>query len=213
MKRTWSFALLGVLPLFGAGCGFVKNMQRNIVYSPLYAATDRAAHHRHELLAREAWLQMATQYNDGDYSCDYRRGFVDGYVDYLDYGGTGEPPPIPPSSYRLSGYMNPDGLAAMEDWTTGFRHGSATAKASRLRELSTFPIHLGPVVPQPIVNEPKSKAKPAEDLPPPTKAEPAADKPAEKPMDKPVEKPAEKPAEPVNPGDKPSVPPPGGAPR
>lgn len=226
MKRYWSLALFGVLPLFGAGCGFAQNMARNVVFLPLYTCTEKADHHRHELLAREAWLQMATQFNEFEYSCDYRRGFVDGYTDYLDYGGTGEPPPVPPPSYRLTGYLNPDGLAAMDDWTIGFRHGAATAKASRLRELSLLPIHLGPVVPQPIVNAPKARDK-AEALPPPKKVDPPTEmKPAEQPADKPMEKPVDKPADPPvvppvippvvppvvpgNPGDKPSVPAPGG---
>lgn len=143
--RHGTLLLWLALPILGSGCGFAQNVRRNVVFSPLYTFTDRADKARHHHMGREAFVQMAQQYSDQEFSCDYRKGFVDGFADYLNFGGVGEPPPIPPPIYRLFGYMTPDGLAAMEEWRLGFRHGSATAKASGLRELVTLPVYWGPV--------------------------------------------------------------------
>jgi hypothetical protein len=179
----WPVALVVVLPVIGSGCGFAQNICRNVVVSPLNSITDRAEHHRHEQLAREAFVQMAMNFQDQQFSCDYRRGFVDGFADFLDYGGVGEPPPVPPPSYRFYGYMTAEGLAAMEDWKNGFRHGAATARASNLRELVTLPVYWGPVYPTVSKNVPRSK-EPADEkrtMPPaPPTAMPAklADEPA-----------------------------------
>lgn len=186
MKRC-SIALMALLPFLGAGCGFAKNIQRNVVYSPLYTLTDHADHHRHEQMAREAFLQMAMNFPDQEFGCDYRRGFVEGFTDYLDFGGVGEPPPIPPPSYRLFGYMTPDGLAAMEDWKNGFRHGAATGRASNLRDLVTIPVYWGPAYPKLTRNEARKKEG-ADDpkAAPPKKMEPAKETAPAKPDNPPA---------------------------
>ncbi|MBX7105325.1 MAG: hypothetical protein K1X57_14675 [Gemmataceae bacterium] len=143
MKR-WPLAVLAAVPLLGAGCGFAQNIRRNVAISPLYAGTDRAEHHRHMKMAREAYRNMALAYPDQEFSCDYREGFVDGFTDYLYNGGVGEPPPVPPPQYRFFGSINAEGLQGMEDWKNGFRHGAATARASKLRDFVTLPVFWGP---------------------------------------------------------------------
>jgi hypothetical protein len=185
-----SAVLVAVLPFIGSGCGFMQNIRRNVVAAPLYRFTDIAENHRNEQLAREAYVQMAMNFRDQEFSCDYRRGFVDGFVDLLNFGGFGEPPPVPPPSYRLFGYMTPEGLAAMEDWKNGFRHGAATARASNLRELVTLPVNWGPVYQTVPKNAPRQKA-PNEDK----KVMPAA--PPEPPLAKPIDQPM--PMDPVRP--------------
>src|SRR5438105_4571700 len=142
--RQLSLVLLCSVPLLGSGCGFAQNMRKNIVFSPSLALTDQVDHHRHMQMGRESWAEMVSAYPDYEYSCDYRRGFVDGFADYLDFGGTGDPPPVPPPSYRSARYETPVGLTMMEDWTIGFRHGAATAKASGLRCLTIIPVYNGP---------------------------------------------------------------------
>lgn len=181
--KGWSVALVAMLPIIGSGCGFAQNIRRNVVASPLYKFTDLAEHHRNEQLGREAFVQMAMNFQDQEFNCDYRRGFVDGFTDLLDYGGVGEPPPVPPPSYRLFGYMTPEGLAAMEDWKNGFRHGAATARASNLRELTTLPVYWGPVYPSVPKNAPREKAPASEkkEMPAPPPVPPAA-KPVDPPM-------------------------------
>ena len=156
MKR-WLHALLIAAPVSAYGCSFAANMRENMIISPLYAATESVDHHRHMQMGREAFAEMAGAYPEYEYSCDYRRGFVDGFADYLDFGGTGEPPVVPPPIYRIARYETPTGLAMMEDWTCGFRHGAATAKMSGLRDLAVVPIYRGPAYAYP----------PPESFPPP----------------------------------------------
>lgn len=182
MKR-WPLTLLAALPVVGVGCSFAQNVRRNVVISPLYAATDRAEHHRHMKLAREAYKNMALTYTDQGLSCDYREGFVDGFVDFLDNGGVGEPPPIPPPQYRYFGSINPEGLTAMEEWKNGFRHGAATARASRIRELVTVPVYWGPKYTS-AAPAPRETPR-VEPLPPPKSATqgPATETPDKIPME------------------------------
>lgn len=170
-----TLVLLVALPVLGSGCGFTQNVRRNIFYSPFYTYTDKAEHHRNMALGREAFRQMALQYSDQEFSCDYRKGFVEGFSDFLDYGGVGEAPPFPGPAYRTFGSMNPQGLAAMEDWKLGWRHGAATARASNLRELCTLPLYWGPTYPSSPVNEPRQKKKEKSDAKPTESATP--DKP------------------------------------
>ncbi|MFL5328017.1 MAG: hypothetical protein ACJ8C4_03825 [Gemmataceae bacterium] len=155
--RQFSLLLLGFVPICGSGCSFAQNIRQNVVFSPMYAATEAVDHHRHLQMGREAFAEMAMAYPDYEYSCDYRRGFVDGFADYLDFGGIGEAPPVPPPSYRSARYETPEGLAMMEDWTIGFRHGACTAKASGLRGLGVIPVYKGPTYGAPYIETPMAQ--------------------------------------------------------
>jgi hypothetical protein len=59
---------------------------RNTVHEPLLACDEKQTHHRCRKLGKQAWNEMVRQYGDA-FSCDYREGFVDGFADYLFYGG------------------------------------------------------------------------------------------------------------------------------
>jgi hypothetical protein len=72
--------------LLGPGCQFACTVARNIVHEPLLACDEKATKHRCRKLGKQAWNEMVRQYGDA-FSCDYREGFVDGFVDYLYYGG------------------------------------------------------------------------------------------------------------------------------
>jgi hypothetical protein len=149
MRRVYMPILLGVC-LTGPGCSFVYHIKRNLITEPQYACDECVIRKRALELARRAWDAMADQYGC-NFSEDYRRGFIDGFVDYLVYGGcrsgSGEAPvvpPVPPERYRHKQNMNPPGYRAMEDWFVGFRHGAATALASGLRQLIVIPVQNPP---------------------------------------------------------------------
>jgi hypothetical protein len=74
-----------------------------------------------------------------DYSCDYCRGFKEGFADYLYEGGTGEPPDLPPRNYWRIGYQTPAGRRAIGEYFDGFRHGAGVCQASGLRQYTTVP--------------------------------------------------------------------------
>jgi hypothetical protein len=151
MRIRYTPVLLGAC-LLGPGCSFVKNIERNVYWEPKIALDEKVILKRHIRLAKLAWDEMVAQYGC-QFSDDYRLGFIDGFVDYLTYGGTsadgsGEVPivpAVPPPNYRRAKAMSPEGLKAAEDWFCGFRHGSATALASGLRQLVTVPVFDRPI--------------------------------------------------------------------
>jgi hypothetical protein len=173
--------LILLTSLFGSGCQFVCHIGRNLINEPLLACDSKQLHHRTRKLGKKAWNEMVKQYGE-EFSCDYRDGFVDGFADYLYYGGCdsggccagdgegcgggGSPvsasctggagagagdmtqyascPAVPPEKYRRKKYMTPEGVAAIEDWYAGFKHGAATAMASGLRNLVVLPVQCPP---------------------------------------------------------------------
>jgi len=80
------------------------------------------------------------------FSKPFNEGFLEGFIDYVEAGGSGEPPYLPPFRYRLSEHRTEEGHAAIQDWYAGFRQGAAAARASGLRELNCVPLP-GPAMP------------------------------------------------------------------
>jgi hypothetical protein len=76
---------------------------------------------------------------DAYFSVDYASGFEDGFVDYLTYGGDGQPPIMPPRRYWKLGYHSPDGYVAITEWFNGWEDGVTQAQASGYREFATVP--------------------------------------------------------------------------
>jgi hypothetical protein len=125
-------------------------------------------------LAEDAWAQYQAYQPDACYSDDFVDGFKAGFADYLYAGGTGEPPPVPPRTYWKAQYESPLGQQMMQDWFTGFRQGSAVARASGYREAITVPAStsLPRTMPPPPSTTESPKAMPGADEPMPGK-EPA----------------------------------------
>jgi hypothetical protein len=120
-----------------APAGFEHIAGRNLTQEPIRWLDEQEFRKVAERHARAAW---AAQQVHGQVSGDYENGFVEGFVDYLDAGGNGEPPVVPPFRYRLTRFKTPEGHKATEDWFAGFRHGAAVARASGLRELILVPL-------------------------------------------------------------------------
>lgn len=77
-------------------------------------------------------------------SKDYDKGFIRGFVDYLDADGNGEPPVAPPYHYRARCYETPEGHQAIQDWYAGFRDGTAMAIQSGIRRWTQVPLAIPP---------------------------------------------------------------------
>ncbi len=134
-----------VLAALNTGCSFFVFAARNMVESPLKAIDYCLEKRRFVAWAQEAWAKIQAADPDHHYSNDYARGFIDGYVDFIDADGVGEPPVAPPDRYHYyHRNATPEGLAAIQDWFAGFRHGAAAAKASGQRELVVLPLSLPP---------------------------------------------------------------------
>jgi hypothetical protein len=167
-----------VLGVGGAGCGtFWENTCRNLREAPIYGLNECRVEARNARLARQAWDSLRRSHPEEAYSSDFGDGFQDGYADYLESGGSGQPPAVPPFRYRLARYQTPAGYRAIEDWYAGFRAGAAAAKDSGLRELFVLPLSAPPInavetrpAPAPALIPVPPPAR--EELPPPRPVEP-----------------------------------------
>jgi len=150
MRRSLRFAFVIAMCCLGTGCRLFDNAWRTSVVEPLQYSRDayeKIARRRFLGLAEQALEQAITDaraesdnYYSQPYSLDYQCGFCDGFVDYLEAGGTGVPQPLPPRRYWKSKYQNPAGFQRMEDWVGGFQHGAAAARASNYRSFVVVPL-------------------------------------------------------------------------
>lgn len=166
----YPFLLVG-LCLLGAGCGpIVRYSTRNLVQAQCDFWGEVAVNLRNCRLAEVAWEEVRGQH---PYSEFYADGFKKGFVDYLQAGGCGEPPVVPPWKLRKPRYETPEGVRAVEDWFAGFRHGAQVAQASGYRELVIAPV-AGPP-PAYLPRDPRPQADDMPLLPPPRRQPPDAD--------------------------------------
>jgi hypothetical protein len=161
--------LLLIFLVSPTGCSFIGYGVHNVISAPVEAIQECAFRHRLQNLARTAWQTIGCE-EGHSYSKAYARGFEDGFVDYVDANGTGEPPGLPPACLRNGLLRSEAGQTDIDDWYEGFRHGARVARENGLRELAVMPIGLPPrPLPQPIpaqVLVPSKEMPPASDAPP-----------------------------------------------
>lgn len=156
--------LLIAAGLTGAtGCSLARNAVHNL-------ANETAAHWDERKLSRQlraeadaAWTAYCLQAG-GALTDDFAAGFRDGYADYLESGGNGSPPAVPPLRYRRSGYLNPEGHARIREYFAGFKAGMDTAVVSGHRQYLTVPVLLAderPPAPLPGTQLPAARPLPA----------------------------------------------------
>jgi len=132
------FAWILTLVAFCLGCNLIDNGVQTLVIEPYqYCAheDEHRAHVHHEQLAREAWGDFCTANPTQNFSKDFSCGFIDGFADYLDAGGTCEPPPVPPREY----WDQRNCRQASIDWSGGFRTGAQLARQTGLRQCVVVP--------------------------------------------------------------------------
>ncbi len=121
-----------------SGCTVAHNAADTLVVEPIHFPNyleKCLVRTRTEKLADDAWQEL-TAHGD-EHSKDFHRGFRTGFSDYLQFGGKGEPPPVPPRFYWDE--TSPAGRQASQDWFAGFRRGASMAKATGYRELILVP--------------------------------------------------------------------------
>jgi hypothetical protein len=133
-----------------ADSSFLHLAGRNLCESSSLCVEDQVFKHTAKKFALAAYRQVCRLAPDGALSAHYQDGFVEGYIDYLDAGGTGEPPAMGPFRYRLHEYQTFEGRRALHEWFAGFRHGASVAKASGFRELILMPVASFPCEPPPV---------------------------------------------------------------
>jgi hypothetical protein len=177
--RTWPLLCFLALAGLNSGCSFFYWSCRNLVEAPWKECNHCCERREFAALAHDAWQHVRAADPGHPYSEDYEAGFIDGYVDYLDYDGLGEPPAAPPDRYQAARYRNAEGQRAVEAWFAGFRHGAATARASGQREQVVIPLGLPPRRVDPIekaaaggIEVPPDVQVPAEPIPVPPRLVP-----------------------------------------
>jgi hypothetical protein len=162
--------LLGLATTAGFGCFaarpsssdmFLTLAARNLTQQPINRCDQRNFVKYVRQRADEAWAAICRESGNA-YSIHYAEGFREGFIDYVEAGGSGEPPYLPPLRYRLTKARSPEGIAAVEDWYSGFRHGASIARGSGLRELNYIPLP-GPPIPNDVrAPEPLTPTVPAQ---------------------------------------------------
>jgi hypothetical protein len=141
-------ALAVALLIGAAGCtgsSFLAVTARNVTEMPIQHCDQIRMEQTNRHRAERAWGDMVKGFPEQCWSKDYERGFKDGFADYLDNGGNGEPPATPPFCYRLWPYQTPQGLREIDEWYAGFRHGSGVARTTGLRETIVIPLSSPPI--------------------------------------------------------------------
>ncbi len=190
MRMALTLLALGLCPLT-TGCRLAVNAARNLAYEPMRYTDDAVECYRNHRLACEAWDHVAEANGGKAFSRDYRRGFKDGYADYLRNQGTGMPPPVPPKCYWNQHYQTPEGHAAIEDWYAGFAHGAQAAREGWRAPFLTVPTHAeGPDAVRAAIHDAADGPAPAAaEIPPPRPVKEAPAEPLRKEPKVPLPKP------------------------
>ena len=115
-----------------------------------YLRNEKLTRYKNRSLAKRVWHEVTAADPHLHASVDYADGFIDGFADYLYRGGSGEPPVVPPRRYWNLPFKSPRGQFAVNDWYSGFCHGSEECKTRGLRDLVVVPSSLwthGGIVP------------------------------------------------------------------
>jgi hypothetical protein len=173
-KLALGMAMLGMLSL---GCSLITTGTRNLLVETSRCVEDVCEARRNHQLAHDAWNEVRGANPGHSFSTEYEDGFYQGFLDYLDAGGSGEPPAFPPRKYWGVHYQTAAGYQAVQDWFTGFRHGATTARDSGVRQYIILPSSLpelqtGPAEPAPAPEATAPGAAAELDLPAPRRVLP-----------------------------------------
>ena len=146
-KGRWNSLRGGILALLLvisiAGC-HVYNQEYRTLLNETSKFSSRLDHKKtlksNQISARDAFIDIMAVSSRSTISIDFEDGFIEGYADYMTYGGDGLPPIIPNRKYWNSNYRNLYGNQAINDWQNGFSSGANAAKASSIREFQTIPL-------------------------------------------------------------------------
>ncbi len=130
----------GLGPL--GGCNIAYYAGYNLVHESQQRLDEHRLSKRLRAEARAAWQEVCRQYPGSAFTEEFQSGFTDGYADYLESGGSGQPPAVPPPRYRRNEYLSPQGHALVKDYFAGFQYGTEVAVATGQREFLTVPVLL-----------------------------------------------------------------------
>ena len=186
MRARLALTFVG-LSLLSPGCELFYLAGNDLTHEVEQRTDDLLSCLHYRELAKEAWNDVQKANPDVVFSVHYIQGFKDAYADYLNFGGSADPPPLPPRRYRKVTNQTPEGRQAIENWFAGFRHGAKAAQDSGYRQLVTVPTTVpesGIVVPDPsmavvgpvpLISPSAPSRAPTQELLPPPRQLPASD--------------------------------------
>lgn len=134
MRASLSFlSIAGGLVVTGTGCNLVANAHRTMVNEPLLARDEYILRNRFKKLAHESYGEFRHGGNAPPCGACFKEGYIDGFVDQLENGGTTDPPAQPPRHYWTAGSLTPQGQDRAAMYFDGFRTGAEMALASGMR--------------------------------------------------------------------------------
>jgi hypothetical protein len=131
MRTALLVVWLGLVP--STGCTLASRAVYNMHYDKTLRADLEQRHASHRKLGQEAWLETWAAGMDAAPDAAFGEGFVDGFADFLDRGGSGDPPSAPPNAYRFGEALSPAGHMAAARYFDGFAEGARAARASGFR--------------------------------------------------------------------------------
>lgn len=145
--RLKTVALAGALGPTAMGCNLAYYATQTLVNEPLVVSNQVCITHDLRKQAGVVWKEVRAQYPRRAFTAEFRDGFSDGYVDYLDRGGNGSIPATPPVKYtRHKKYFTENGQCLVKDYFLGFKYGQEIAIATGKRQFLTVPVLLPEVV-------------------------------------------------------------------
>ncbi len=139
MKKISGLIFLQIVCM-NFGCNQIYYGARNTINEPIQLFNNLELTHQTKKYAKHAWKDFAKEHPEWASSQGFHDGFIDGYAGFLDRGGTGEPPAVPPPKYRRNRYLNPAGYEAIEQYFSGYTVGAQMGKASGIRETLVVPV-------------------------------------------------------------------------
>lgn len=122
------------------GCTMTETAKRNLQNEPQLVLGDMYLQHKLKSLAKDALDECTRRYPRKTASPDFREGFIDGFVDYLDNGGPGVLPAVPPWKYRKTKFLTLEGQTRIQLYFQGFQYGQDVAIASGQRAFLIVPV-------------------------------------------------------------------------
>ncbi|MCE9533226.1 MAG: hypothetical protein K8T89_19180 [Planctomycetes bacterium] len=138
--RGIRIALVFVLLSFGTGCNLVKLISYNAYNETTHYFDNLGVTHRALKLAEESWVDYYARHGGSCADGAFKDGYITGFADFLDYGGNGAPPAMPPAKYRRKRNLDPEGHEEIGEYYLGFAAGAKEAKASGLRQYFLIPL-------------------------------------------------------------------------
>jgi hypothetical protein len=133
MRVRLALFLTVILFLTGSGCSLVHNTHRTLVNEPLLASDDYILRKRFHTLAHHSFTEYKRSEHGAKCQSHFKDGYIDGYIDQLENGGTTDPPAQPPRRYWVAQNPTPAGQERTSQYFNGFRTGAEMALASGLR--------------------------------------------------------------------------------